>query len=369
MKRRNFFAATTGLALMPTPTTAAEDRQVMANSDGAPLSAEEYARLLLKLAPKVQKDSFSRDGVVTELEKRVAESFGKEYAVWLPTGTLANHMAVRLLAGNRRRVLVQAESHLYNDCGDCVQTLSNLNMVPLAPGKATFTLDEVQEMAHRGDGGRVAVPIGAIQIETPVRRQQGEHFDLKELKKISAWAKEHKVGMHLDGARIYLEAGHTKVPVREYAALFDTVYVSMYKYFNAASGAILAGPRALLENVYHPRRMFGGGLHEVWPFAAVALHYFDGFDQRYRRAVDTAETVIATLAKDGNFEIERIPRGTNIFRLRLRGVNGLVYQQRLLLAGVTAAEPVNEWFTLRVNETWNRATAAEIADRFRKAMG
>ena len=89
-------------------------------------------------------------------------------------------------------------------------------------------------------------------------------------------------GLHLDGARLFLESAYAARPVKEYAALFDTVYISMYKYFNAASGALLAGPKTLLAGLYHTRRMFGGGLHEVWPFAAVALHYLDGFEARFR---------------------------------------------------------------------------------------
>ena len=205
----------------------------------------------------------------------MAALLGKEAAVWLPTGTLANHLAVRLLAGNRRRVLVQAESHLFNDCGDCAQTLSGLHLVPLAPGRATFTLEEVERAAYDASLGRVETPIGAIQIETPVRRRHGERFDFEEMKKVAAWARAHNVGLHLDGARLFLEGAYAARPVKEYAALCDTVYISMYKYFNAASGAVLAGPKALLAGLYHTRRMFGGGLPQVWPFAAVALHYLD----------------------------------------------------------------------------------------------
>src|SRR5215471_10591890 len=102
------------------------------------------------------------------------------------------------------------------------------------------------------------------------------------MEKIVAWARAHHVGLHLDGARIFLESAYTGRPVKEYAALFDTVYVSMYKYFNAAAGAILAGPKALLADLYHTRRMFGGGLPHVWPYTAVALHYVDGFEQRFQ---------------------------------------------------------------------------------------
>jgi threonine aldolase len=275
-----------------------------------------------------------------------------------------------LLAGGKRRVIVQAESHLYNDCGDCAQTLSGLTLVPLAPGKATFTLADVEQAAASSMLGRVATPIGAIQVETPVRRRQGERFDFAEMKKIAAWARERHIGLHLDGARLFLESVYTGRTVREYAALFDTVYISMYKYFNAASGAILAGPQALLADLYHTRRMFGGGLQQVWPFAAIALHYLEGFEQRFKTAVDHAERVIATLSSDSNFELARIPGGTNIFRMRIiYNVNAPVYLDRLEAGGIGARAPSGDWFTFQVNETWARVPADEIVARFRKALG
>ena len=105
-----------------------------------------------------------------------------------------------------------------------------------------FTLPEVERAANDALLGRVATPVGAIQIETPVRRRQGERFDFDEAKKIAAWARSRNIGLHLDGARLFLESVYTGQPVKAYTALFDTVYVSLYKYFNAASGAILAAP-------------------------------------------------------------------------------------------------------------------------------
>ncbi len=342
-----------------------------AYGDGIPLTPLEYSQLLVQLtsAGGVTADNYSRGGIVEKLETRMAELLGKESAVWLPTGTLANQLAVRLLAGNRRRVLVQAESHLYRDCGDCAQTLSGLTLIPLAAGRATFALNDVERAAHEAASGRVTTPIGAIQIETPVRRRQGERFDFAEMKRIAAWAREHKAGLHLDGARLFLESAYTGRSLKEYAALFDTIYISLYKYFNAASGAVLAGPKALLDDLYHTRRMFGGGLPQVWPFAAVALHYLDGFEQRFQRAVDASERVIAALSKDANFELERIPNGTNIFRMRVNSVNAPVFRGRLDASGISAGAPVGEWFAMQVNETWARVSADEIIARFRRALG
>lgn len=371
MQRRSFlatpFAAWQLAGAEPQPES---EPRVYALGDGLRLTTAEYAALLAKLSAggAVLRDDYSRGGDVAQLENRMAALLGKESAVWLPTGTLANHLAVRLLAGERRRVLVQAESHLYNDCGDCAQTLSALTLIPLAPGRATFTLDDVERAAYDAETGRVATPIGAIQIESPVRRRHGERFDPAQMEKISVWARTHKIGLHLDGARLFLESAYSGRSLRDHAALFDTVYISMYKYFNAAAGAILAGPKTILADLYHPRRMFGGGLPHVWPYTAVAQHYLEGFEQRFRAAVEASERVIAGLSRDANFGIERIPGGTNIFRLRVFNVNAPVYQMRLEAAGITAPDPAGDWFIMQVNETWNRVPPDAILGRFRRAL-
>ena len=363
MQRRTFLSAPI-LAAAPRAASAATDVPIVhASGDGIRHTPAEYAALLQKLSATIEPDQYSISGVVARLEQSVAAALGKETAVWLSTGTLANHLAVRILAGDKRRVLVQQECHLFNDCGDCCQTLSGLHLVPLASGKATFTIDELERESARGASGRVSVPIGAIQIETPVRRKDGQVFDFAEIKRVSQWARDRKIGLHLDGARLYLAAAYSGIPVREYAALFDTVYISMYKYFNAASGAILAGPKSLLENLFHSRRMFGNGLAHVWPFAAVALHFFEGFPQRYAQAVATSEKVIATLEASSRFEVTRVPNGTNLFFLGVKNVDAQVFRQRAQAAGLILGAPVDGRFAVQVNETWARATPQEILAR------
>src|SRR6478609_7270422 len=104
--------------------------------DGIPLSAAEYAQLLARLTTSATElDEYSRGGAVAALERQFATLLGKEAAVFMPSGTLANHLAVRALAGGRRRVVVQERSHFYNDSGDCAQQLSQLTLLPLAPGR------------------------------------------------------------------------------------------------------------------------------------------------------------------------------------------------------------------------------------------
>jgi threonine aldolase len=370
MKRRSFLGAPMAAPFLPSQVAAATSEQrVYATGDGIPYTPAEYTQLLSKAAEGIEADDFSRGGVIEKLESRMASLLGKEMAVWLPTGTLANHLAVRTLARANRRVVVQAESHLYNDCGDCCQTLSGLNLIPLAKGQATFTREDLEKAQSSAQFGRVATPIGAIQIETPVRRRMGEQFDFEQIKQIAAWAKERRIGIHLDGARLLLETAYSGRSITEYTTLCDTVYVSMYKYLNAASGAILAGPKSLLLDLFHTRRMFGGGLPQAWPFAAVALQTLTDFDSTFRKAVDTSEAVLKVLSTDSNFSIERIVNGTNVFRLRVHSVNAPVYHLRLEEAGISASAPERDWFHLRVNATWTRIPADEIVSRFRRALG
>ena len=298
-----------------------QDCAIHFTSDGLALSPAEYARLLARLAEEdgIAADEFSLGGTVARLEQRMAALLGKETAVFMPSGTLANHLAVRLLAQRGRRVLVQRESHLYADTGDCAQELSGLTLVPLAAERASFTLDEVIAEVARAEAGRVTTPIGAISIESPVRRLSGEVFDHAEMRRITDFARERGIGLHLDGARLFLATPYTGIAPADYAAPFDTVYVSLYKYFNAAGGAVLAGPRHLLDGLYHQRRMFGGGLRQAWPYAAVALHYLDGFAERFARAATAADALFRALGEQPSVRVLRSATSTNVTRLRICG--------------------------------------------------
>ena len=341
--------------------------RVRMSGDGLGLTPLDHGRILSRLADegRIARDSYSNGGVVGELEERFAALLGKERAVFMPTGTLANHLAVRALAGGRGRAILQAESHLYNDSGDCVQTLSGITIMPLAPGRATFTLDEVEDVIDRTASGRVSRPVSVISVETPVRRRFGERFDQAELDRITAFARQRGIGLHMDGARLFLQSACTGVDVAEYARPFDTVYVSLYKYFNSASGAILAGPRALLDDMYHTRRMFGAGLPGAWPFAAVALHHVPGFVGRFRRAVETSEAFIERITRHEAFAVERMPAPTNLFRLRVSAGDVPGFRARLRDRGVDLGGVRPDGSVLvGVNETWNRATAESLAERF-----
>jgi len=348
------------------------ERTVRFTGDGLGMAPAGYSRVLADIVERegIAPDYYSRGGVVTELEERMATILGKERAVFLATGTLANHLAVREQARGRTRVIVQEDSHLYADSGDCAEVLSHLNLVTLARGTGTFTVEDVQDVLDRTAAGRVETGVGVVSIESPIRRRLGELFDYDEMRRICEFARGQGIATHLDGARLFMASAYTGIAPSEFAALFDTVYVSMWKYFNASAGAILAGPAALLDDLFHPRRMFGGALPGAWPLAAVALHFIDGFEERFAAGVRASEKLFPLLDAIGPLRVERIPNGSNVFKLHVEGTDLDAVRERLAGQDVLVSTP-SPWFRgfiLTVNETLAGRPVEETAQAFAGAV-
>lgn len=340
-------------------------------SDGLGLTPAEFAGVLQSCIEtgSIELDAYSLGGTVAAAEEKFANLLGKERAIFMPTGTMANHMALREQAGAQRKVIVQAESHIYKDIGDSAQTLSGLNLIPLAWGQVGFTLEDVQTVIESFGNERVATGVGVISIESLVRRFDDAMFDGQQMRQICAWAREQGIRTHLDGARLFVEAVHRGVTPAQQAAQFDTVFVSLSKCFNCASGAVLAGPAQLIEDLYHRRRMFGGSLPQAWPQAAVALHYSDGFTQAYTSAWAEAQKLLEALDSDAAFRVEFIDQGTHIVRLHVQGLTVTQLSQRLADRGVhlPPAEAGNMSVLLKVNPSILRMSTPALATAFGEA--
>ncbi|MCK5028383.1 MAG: DegT/DnrJ/EryC1/StrS family aminotransferase [Bacteroidales bacterium] len=347
-------------------TINSDSQKINFTRDGLDFNPDEYSELLTKLTngQKGITDNYSRFGVVEELEKKFANSLGKESAVFMPTGTMANHIAVKILAGNKKRVLVQNVSHLYNDSGDCAQKLSGINLIPLGGDKTTFTLEQVKSAVKRSNQGRVKTGIGAILIESPVRRKDNEMFDFAEMQRISEFARDEGIKMHLDGARLFNAVAHSYHSVKDFTDLFDTVYVSLYKNFNAASGAILAGDKDQLKDLYHTRRMFGGGMPQVWPFAVVASHFAESFLSDYKKALGNFEIFKQELEKNSKLKIEKVKNGTNVFILSVLSGDALVLKKNLMNYNIILPEPISNTFKIKTNTSLLRSDPKQLAIKF-----
>ncbi len=346
---------------------------VVFRGDGEPASPGSLLSRLAEVEAEsgFDVDSYSLGGSVAKLEEYFAEALGKEAAIFMPTGALANHLAIRALCGGRRRAIVQEQSHLYQDSGDCVTQLSGINLVPLGKGSRCFDFEELKGAVNESTAGRVLTPIGAMMIESPVRRQQGQVVTFQEMKEMTEYCRANGIHTHLDGARLYMMSAASGTAPQEYAALFDTVYVSLYKYFGAPFGAILAGDSKWTDGMYHTRRMFGGGLSHAYFAAAVALQGAQGFEARFNQAMAKGRQLFDSLNALDRIRITEFEHGSNIFPMTLDDAldhQAIVNCLRERDIFVYASEAGGSISSLSVNTTILRQPNDRILTAFKAAL-
>ena len=346
---------------------------IVFSGDGEPQSPESIIERLNSLlaAGDLHPDAYSLGGSVEEFERRMADELGKEAAIWMPTGTLANQLALRRHSGTNARVVLQEQSHIYQDEGDALARLSGLNAIPLAKDKPYFTATELQEALHRSVTGRVLNPVGAVSIESPVRRQAGQVVPWGEIQSITQLCKKMGIPVHLDGARLYMMSASTGIGIKEYSELFDSVYVSTWKYFGSPFGAILAGTSEFIEGMFHDRRMFGGGLPSGYMATALSLNGMDGFVDRFGESLDKSKALFAILNKLPGIGIHQFEHGSNVFELRLGDeIDTDQFVESLLDFKIVIPWLKSEWPLplLHVNSSMLRQTNDEIVKAFSSVL-
>ena len=288
--------------------------------DGLALAPQEYLEKLNKINKEqpIEPDFYGAGGATKLLEEEFAKITGKEKAIYLPTGTMANQLAIKLLSEHNTKVIVPENSHIYRDEADAAQSVHGKRLIPVGQGKPYYNLDELKSTIDYLNTNEVFKSgLGTVVIENPVRRADGTFVPLDKIKEISTYCKENNYKMHLDGARIHLASAFNNISLSEYASYFDTVYISLYKYLNATGGAILCGDAKIIDQISHQIKILGGTVFQSWNNTAVALHYLNGINERWNEVVKTTEILISELNKIKGVSIIHLENGTNIYDLTL----------------------------------------------------
>ena len=342
--------------------------------DGEMFTPTEYLSILTKYnqTNPFGKDRYGEGGAVLALEKKFQELTGKERAIFMPSGTMANQFAIAVLSGDNTKVFVQETSHVYRDEADAAQSVFQKRLIPLGRGKTYFTAEELEtEVGYHLNEEVFKSGIGVVSIENPVRRTDGKMVPIEEIKKISAYCRKNNFRLHLDGARLNIASVWSGVSIKEYSGYFDTVYISLYKALGAASGAILCGNKEVIDKMVHLMKIHGGSMYGNWLNAAMALHRMEGLESRLKTAIATAERLFSTINKNPGINVSPLQDGTNIYLMKITGkLNGSKMVEQLASNyNIRMPRPDrNGEIRVTVNETLLYREADWIIEAFKTAI-
>lgn len=238
-----------------------------------------------KIDGSVPSDMYGKGEVIEDFQARMAQHLGKEAAVFFPSGTMAQQIALRIWcdAKELKRVAYHPLCHLEIHEEDGLKKLHQIEPVLLADKHRLITLQDVMEIKEE---------ISCLLLELPQREIGGQLPAFEEVEAISAWCRERGIKLHLDGARLFEIVPYYGKSAAEICALFDSVYVSFYKGIGGIAGAILAGDEAFVQESKVWKRRHGGDLISLYPYIVSSDYYFKQripkMEQYYKEAQELA---------------------------------------------------------------------------------
>lgn len=234
----------------------------------------------------VESDIYGSGNIIEDFQNKMAALLGKESAVFFPSGTMAQQIALRIWCDrkNMKKVAYHPLCHLEIHEEDGLKELHHIETVLLADKTRLITLEDVVNMEEN---------IACLLLELPQREIGGQLPDFETLEKISSYCREKGIHLHLDGARLLEILPYYQKSAAEVCALFDSVYISVYKGIGGIAGAVLAGAKDFTQESKVWKQRYGGNLISLYPYILSADTYFDQrvekMNQYYRDAIDLAK--------------------------------------------------------------------------------
>jgi threonine aldolase len=287
------------------------------------------------MAADVGDDVFGEDETVNELQRRAASLFGKEAALFCPTGTMTNQIGIRVHTRPGDEVICDELAHIYLFEGGGIAANCGCSVRLLKGDRGRFTAEQVQENVNRRDDSHLPWT-RLVAIENTVNKGGGSCWDLRELERIRRICSDHDLAMHLDGARLFNALVARNESAQDYGRLFDTISICLSKGLGAPAGSLLLGSRELIARAHRLRKVMGGGMRQAGYFAAAGIFALEQNVSRLREDHARAKLLEAEL-RGLPYVASVLPVETNIVIFTLNdGLSTEKFLQTLRNHGIQA---------------------------------
>ncbi|MCM0041818.1 MAG: aminotransferase class I/II-fold pyridoxal phosphate-dependent enzyme [Algoriphagus sp.] len=276
-------------------------------------------------------DVFGEDPTVNALEEKIASLFGKEAALFCPSGTMTNQIAIRLHTGPQKEVICHQYSHIYLYEGGGIMANSMASVKLLTGDLGKITAAQVAESINPDDVHAPETTL--VSLENTMNKGGGSIYTLDEVRPIQALCQEKGLKLHLDGARLFNALVETGDAPADWGNLFDTISICLSKGLGCPIGSVLLGSKADIKRARKVRKVFGGGMRQAGFLAAAGIYALDHQVARLKEDHSRARTLGEFLMKAPHV-VEVLPVATNIVIARLEGITPEAYLQELSSKGI-----------------------------------
>jgi threonine aldolase len=266
-------------------------------------------------AAEVGDDVFGEDPTVNRLEERVADLLGKEAALFVPSGTMSNQIAVKVHTQPGDELICDVNCHIYNYEAGGPAVLSGVTCRTLDGDYGILDVTQLEGKVRPDDEHQVRTRL--VCLENTHNRGGGRIYPFEKIQAIHAWTRKQGLALHLDGARLWNAIVVTGIPARKWSALFDTVSVCFSKGLGTPVGSALAGPRELITRARRIRKLFGGGMRQAGVLAAAALYALDHHIERLAEDHRNAQIIAQAIADSPGLRLVPPEVETNLIWFRV----------------------------------------------------
>ncbi len=322
--------------------------------------------LAAMMSAAVGDDVYGEDPTVNELERRVASDFGMEAAVFVPSGTMGNQIAVRIHCRPQDEVLLESTSHIYLWEAGAPAALSGVTLRTVDSRFGILDVADLEDKLHPNDMHSVQSRL--VCLENTHNRGGGTVYPLEKVAAISAWARANGLAIHLDGARIWNAAVASGVGLKTWARHFDTMNVCFSKGLGAPVGSALLGPRDLITQARRVRKLFGGAMRQVGFMAAACLYGLDRHIERLAEDHANAKLIAAAVAEVPGLKLVPPEVKTNLIWFEVEASLGTAKEvaTRLKAEGVWVAALGRNTIRAVTHLDVSRADCERAADAIRR---
>lgn len=228
---------------------------------------------------KVGDDVYKEDPSVNELEEKLAKMFGKDQALFFPSGSMTNQAAIKLHTQPAEQLICDKWAHVYNYEGGGVSFNSGVSCKLVDGVRGMITAQQIEENINPPDFYHSPLT-SLVCLENTTNKGGGACYDLGEIKKIRKVCDSNNLGLHLDGARLFNALVAKKESPKDYGKLFDTISVCLSKGLGTPMGSVLIGDQEIMKNAIRVRKVLGGGMRQIGYMAAAGTFALDNNIER-----------------------------------------------------------------------------------------